>query len=203
MPNIDTSAIEGFDAMTPEQKVEALLKVDVPEKVDLTGYVKKDLYDKTASDLAAAKKQVKDKMTDGEKALATALEEVETLKSAMAQGEQERKELQKKVTVADHTARYLALGYDEKLAKSTAEALFDGDMDKVFANQQAHNAAMEKKLRAEIMKDTPGPNGAGGGGDQKSAAQSVAERIGSARAEATKNANSILGKYLGGNQFGS
>ena len=57
--NIDTTTIEGFDSMTPEQKVEALLKVEVPDKVDLSGYVKKDLFDKTASELAEAKKTIK------------------------------------------------------------------------------------------------------------------------------------------------
>ena len=196
MPNIDTSAIEGFDAMTPEQKVEALLKVDVPEKVDLTGYVKKDLYDKTASELADAKKQVKAKMTEDEAAKAKEAEERQKL-------QEDYNALLKKSTIADYTANYLAMGYEEKLARSTAEALFDGDMEKVFANQKLHQEAQTKAIRAEVMKDTPGPSGAGGGGEQKSAAQSVAERIGSARAEAAKNANSILGKYLGGNQFGS
>ena len=38
---IDTTAIEGFESMTAEQKVEALLKVEVPEKVDLSGYIQK------------------------------------------------------------------------------------------------------------------------------------------------------------------
>ena len=68
--NIDTSTIEGFESMTAEQKVEALLKVEVPEKVDLAGYVKKDLFDKTASELAEAKKAAKAKMTEEEAAAA-------------------------------------------------------------------------------------------------------------------------------------
>ena len=42
---IDTTVIEGFESMTAEQKVEALLKVEVPEKIDLSGYVKKALLD--------------------------------------------------------------------------------------------------------------------------------------------------------------
>ena len=36
MATIDTSMIEGFDSMTADQKVEALLKAEVPEKVDLS-----------------------------------------------------------------------------------------------------------------------------------------------------------------------
>ena len=38
MPTIDTSTIEGFEGMSAEQKVEALLKAEIPEKVDLSLY---------------------------------------------------------------------------------------------------------------------------------------------------------------------
>ena len=69
---IDTTVIEGFESMTAEQKVEALLKVEVPEKIDLSGYVKKDLFDKTASELAEAKKTIKGKMSEDEAAKAQA-----------------------------------------------------------------------------------------------------------------------------------
>ena len=58
--NIDTSTIEGFDGMTAEQKVEALLKVEVPEKVDLSGYIQKSQFDKVSSELAEAKKTLRE-----------------------------------------------------------------------------------------------------------------------------------------------
>ncbi len=61
MPNIDTSTIEGFDSMTAEQKVEALLKAEIPEKVDLSRYVSKETFDKKASEASALSKQLKDK----------------------------------------------------------------------------------------------------------------------------------------------
>ena len=59
---IDTTAIEGFESMTAEQKVEALLKVEVPEKVDLSGYIQKSQFDKVSSELADAKKTHKGKL---------------------------------------------------------------------------------------------------------------------------------------------
>ena len=52
MATIDTSMIEGFDGMTAEQKVEALLKTEIPEKVDLSLYVSKDTADKYATEAA-------------------------------------------------------------------------------------------------------------------------------------------------------
>lgn len=148
MPTIDTNAIEGFDSMTADQKVEALLGMDVPERVDLSGYVKKSLFDRTSSELAEAKKQIKSRMTEDE--------------AAKAQEAAERRALQEKydallkeTTIAKHTAKYLALGYDEGLAQKTAEALFDGDLDKVFENQAAFTASREAAIRAESVKNMP------------------------------------------------
>ena len=49
--------------MTAEQKVEALLNVEVPEKVDLSGYIQKSQFDKVSSELAEAKKTLKGKLS--------------------------------------------------------------------------------------------------------------------------------------------
>ena len=112
---IDTTVIEGFESMTAEQKVEALLKVEVPEKIDLSGYVKKDLFDKTASELAEAKKTIKGKMSEDEAAKAQADADRKAL-------EDKYTELLRKSTIAEHTARYIAMpGYDEKLARELAD----------------------------------------------------------------------------------
>ena len=190
MPTISTESIEGFDSMTAEQKVEALLKVEVPEKVDLAGYVKKDLFDKTASELAEAKKTIKAKMTDDEAAKAQADADRKAL-------EDKYTELLRKSTIAEHTARFIAMpGYDEKLARETAEALFDGNMDKVFENQQKANAAYEKKLRAEMVKQDPKPDGAGGDDQKKDTAVEFAKKLGKKRADALKSANEGLKHYF-------
>lgn len=190
MPTISTEGIEGFDGMTAEQKVEALLNVDVPEKVDLAGYVKKDLFDRTASELAEAKKAAKARMTEEEAAKAQADADRKELENKYA-------ELLRKSTIAEHTARFIAMpGYDEKLARETAEALFDGDMEKVFENQQKANAAYEKKLRAELVKQDPKPDGAGKDGEKEDSAVEFARNLGRQRAESLKKANEGLKHYL-------
>ena len=78
--------------------------------------------------------------------------------------QEEREELQNKYdkllresVIAKNKAKLVALGYEEALADETAEAMADGDSDKVFANQQKHLASFEKKVRAEALKDTPKP----------------------------------------------
>ena len=188
--NIDTSTIEGFDGMTAEQKVEALLKVEVPEKVDLTGYVKKDLFDKTASELAEAKKTAKAKMSEEEQAAAEREAKWEEMEAKLKQLELEKLE-------STYKASYLAMkGYDEKLAEDTAKALAAGDMEKVFANQQKASAAYEKQLRSELVKKDPKPDGAGGGDEKKDAAVELAKELGKQRADSLKAANEGLKHYF-------
>lgn len=190
MPTINTESIEGFAEMTAEQKVEALLKMEIPEKVDLSGYIQKSQFDKVSSELADAKKTIKSKMTEDE--------------AAKAQADAERKDLQekydallKKSTVAEHTARYIAMGYEEKLARDTAEALYDGDMDKVFENQKKANEALEKNLRASLVRQDPKPDGAGGGkDDEESESVKLARKLGKQRAEAEKASSDALKYYL-------
>ena len=185
MGNIDTSAIEGFDTMTADEKVEALLKLEVPEKVDLSAYVKKDMFDKTSSELAAAKKSLKEKMTADEAAKAQADEEKSKLQEAY-------NELMKKHTIAEHTAKYLAIGYSEDLAKSTAEAIFDGDTDRILENQKKYNAECEKRYKEQLERRLH-PNGSQG---NKSFESEIAEKLGKRAAEAEEKARKTFEHYV-------
>lgn len=186
--NIDPTAIEGFDAMSDADKVAALLKLEVPDKVDLSKYVSKETFDKTSSELAAAKKAIREKQTDEE--------------AAKEKEAADRKELEDKYnalletsTISGYEAKYLAQGYDPALAKETATALFKGDMEKVFANSEKFKADFEKKIKADAVKDTPKPGGAGGN-EEKQANVEYAKQIGKARAEALKSANEGIKNYL-------
>lgn len=187
---ISTDSIQGFAEMSDADKVTALLGLDVPDPVDLNGYVKKEVFDAKATEAANLSKQLKSKMTDDEAAKAQADADRKAL-------EEKYTELLRKSTIAEHTARYIAMpGYDEKLARETAEALFDGDMERVFANQQKANAAYEKKLRADLVKQDPKPAGSGGGNEEKDEAVEFAKKLGKQRADALKNANEGLKHYF-------
>lgn len=154
MAKIDVTQIEGYAEMSTEDKLKALEEFELPAP-DLSGTVKKELFDKTASELAAAKKQLKEKMTEDE--------------AAKQKEKEEREELQTKYdallresSISKNKAKLIALGYEEALADETATAMVDGDSDKVFANQQKHLTAVEKRVRAEALKDTPKPAPDGG-----------------------------------------
>ena len=153
---INTESIENYENMTPEQKVAALEAYEQ----DMSGYVSKTTFDKTASELAAAKKSLKERMTEEEAKAAKDAEERATLIARVEQLEREK-------AVNNYTTAYLAMGYDEKLARSSAEALVKGDMDIVFANQKTNMETRDKTLRAELLKETPPPDGGGAGNGMK------------------------------------
>jgi hypothetical protein len=67
--------------------------------------------------------------------------------------------LLKKDAISTNKAKLLALGYEESLADATAEAMANGELDKVFANQKKHLESVEKKIRSELLKGTPKPDG--------------------------------------------
>ncbi len=149
MAKIDVTKIEGYKGMTPEQKLAALEAFEI-EDPDYSGYVKKDVFDKTASELAAKKKELNEKLSEDEKAKQKEQEEREELQSKY-------EKLLHESEVSKFKAKLLGMGYDEKLADETAEAMANGDTDKVFANQKKHLDSVEKKVRAGALKDTPKP----------------------------------------------
>lgn len=154
MAKIDVSKIEGYADMSAEDKLKALESYDLPTP-DYTGYVKKEVFDKTASELAEKKKELKEKMSADEQAQLEAKENVEKM-------QKELETLRRESNVSKSKAKFLALGYDEKLAEDTANAVADGDMEKVFANEQKHLESFEKQIRADVLKKTPKPEGGAG-----------------------------------------
>lgn len=80
MAKIDISKIDGYADMTPEQKIAALEAFET-EDPDYSGYVKKDIFDKTASELAAKKKELNEKLTEDEQKKQEEQEEREELQS--------------------------------------------------------------------------------------------------------------------------
>lgn len=151
---IDTSKISGYDDMSAEEKLAALEAYEIDDP-DYTGYVKKDVFDKTASELAQKKKELNARLTDEEKAR----EESETKQKEL---EEKYEALLRESQVSKQKAKLIALGYDESLADDSAQALVEGDLDKVIENASKFKKSFEKQLRAEILKDTPKPTGSGG-----------------------------------------
>lgn len=162
MAKIDVQKIEGFESMTPEEKIAALQGFDFPDP-DYSGYVKKELYDKAASDVAAWKKKHNDLLSEDER---KKQEEADKWASM----EQELAGLKKEKTVSEYKAKLVSQGYDEELATATATAMESGDMATVFANNQKFLDGYAKKIIADKLKRTPrGADGGTGGNMTKDA----------------------------------
>lgn len=193
--NIDTTTIEGFDAMTAEQKIDALLKVEIPELPDMSKYVLKETFDKKASETAELSKQLKARLTAEEQKSLADKETQEAYEARLQESDAKIAELQKKITVSEHKNKFLALGYDEKLAAETAEALANGDVEKVFANQQKFNATLETRIKADLMKKTHAPDGVGGEGKHTDSAVEKARELAKAKQGGDKTYADIMSKY--------
>lgn len=148
MAKIDISKIEGYANMTAEEKLAALESLEI--EPDYSGYVKKDLLDKATSEAANFKKQLRERMSEDEAAKEKAAEELAAVKT-------ELETLRTEKAIAEYTSQFVAIGYDEKLAKSTAAALQRGEMAVMFANHAKFVADREKSLKAELLRDTPTP----------------------------------------------
>jgi hypothetical protein len=146
---IDTKQIPNFDTLPDEAKT-AILAMEFADAPDMSAYVLKTTFDKKASEAAELNKKLRERMTEEEAKAAKAAEEHEALMA-------ELEALRTEKMVAGYVNSYLTMGYSEKLAKSTAEALAKGDMDTVFKNQKIHADEREKALRTELLMNTPSP----------------------------------------------
>lgn len=151
MAGIDTSTIEGYAEMTAEQKVEALEKYTIADP-DYSGYVKKEVFDKTASELAQSKKDLKARMSEEEVKAKEAAEELERYKT-------EAETLRREKNIASNKAQLIGIGYDEALAQATAEAMESGDLATVIKNQQSVIENVKKVAKGEANASIVPPAG--------------------------------------------
>ena len=143
------------EGMSAEEIEAALKDIDLPTDNSAELDRLKNALTKSNSEAADLKKQLRDKMSAEELKAKEDAEKFEELQSKY-------EALVRKDSISQNKVKLLALGYDEALANDTAEAMVAGELDKVFANQKKHLDAVEKKIRADVLKDTPAPEGGAG-----------------------------------------
>jgi hypothetical protein len=138
------------EGMTVEEIEAALADIELP--TDLSSEVErlKNALSKSNSENAEWKKKHREALSEEER---KAQETADLIKQLQEQNEA----LLRESNVSKHKAKFLGMGYDEALANDAAQAMVDGDMDKVFACQQKHQEAFEKEIRADVLKGTPKP----------------------------------------------
>lgn len=144
MAKIDTTKIAGYSDMSAEEKLAALEAFEYEDSVpDLQRY--KDAVTRANREAAEMKRKYQETLSKDEQAEAQKKEEFERMQT-------ELEALKKERTIAAHKADFLGLGYDDELAAASAQALTDGKMDVVFANQKKYLEAHDKALKAEAYE---------------------------------------------------
>lgn len=177
MAKVDVGKIEGYATMTAEQKLAALESFEIADP-DYSGFVRKDLFDKAASDTAKYKKELQAKLTEDEQKEAERQEKQQKLEASY-------NELLTKTRLSETKAEYLALGYDDKLATATAKAFIENDTKTIFENAKKFQDAQKQLWESEILNKQPGLPG---GGKQKTTKEQLIEQYN----EAEKKGNFVL-----------
>jgi hypothetical protein len=143
------------DGMSLEEINKALESIELP--TDNSGEIERlrNALSKSNSEAADYKKQLREKMSDEERKAKEDNERYEELQSKY-------EILLKESNISKNKARLLALGYEDGLATETAEAMENGEIEKVFAAQKRHIESVEKRIREDALKDTPKPTGGSG-----------------------------------------
>lgn len=149
MAKIDITKIEGYEAMSPEEKIAALEAFEYDDGASVIERQKQAISSANA-DASNWKKKYKELLSDDDRKKQESTEELEQLRAEVTTLKQEK-------TQSEYVSKLLAQGYSETLAADTAKAMIEGDTTKVFANQQAFLVEYEKKVKADALKSTPRP----------------------------------------------
>ena len=138
------------EGMTLDEIETALADIELPE--DQTPEVErlKAALSKSNSENAEWKKKHREALSEEERKSQEVADELKQLR-------EQNEKLVRESNLSKHKAKFLGMGYEESLASDAAEAMVDGDMEKVFSYQQKHQEAFEKKIRADALKGTPKP----------------------------------------------
>lgn len=156
MAKIDTSKIEGYAGMTPDQKVAALEGLTIPDEVDLSQYVSKSTFDKKASEAAESSRQLK--------ALKDAnLSEEDRLKQERADLERERTEFRQMSNGAIvrgmfgaaglAAESYSGLDIDHFTEEATARSFANG----IIKMLEAQSAVAQQQARNDLLSASKSP----------------------------------------------
>ena len=145
------------EGMSVEDIEAALAGIELPTDNSAEIERLRTALSKSNSEAADYKKQLREKMSEDERKAKEDADKMEDLQTKYDA-------LLKESTISKNKARLIALGYDDALAGEVAEAMAEGDTEKVFAAQKKHLDSVEKKVREEVLKDTPKPTGGSGKG---------------------------------------
>ena len=149
---IDVSKINGYDSMTVEDKLNALLNYEFAEEPAQSNNSEMDklkaALSKSNSEAAEYKRQLKAKMTEAEQAEAARSEAEQQMRDELAQ-------LRKERTLSGYKSRLMETGYDAETASKMAEKMPEGISDEFFSMQKEFLENRTKTIQAELLNKQP------------------------------------------------
>lgn len=157
---IDKNLIENFDELSAEDKVKALLDFEFDNNSDEIAKLKAAL-NKSASETSNFKKQLREK-EEAERAKMSAEEKEKADREAADKAKDELiAQLQREKAESAYTAKLIGLGVSEAEAKKAVAALPNEIGDDFFDVLSNFKGEVERKVKADVTKGTPRPDGGG------------------------------------------
>lgn len=178
------------DGMTVEEVAEAVKGLNLVDPSTLPPSVSKETFDKTSSELAALKKQAKERMTTEEAEKAKQQEFLDRM--AALEKENNRMKQEK---------AFLSAGYDGETAAKLSEYAVEGNTEELV---KLHTAWLEKQKKAiyaqtkeELLKSTPTVNTGTheAGASAANTADQLAKTLGENRAKGMAKTEEIPMKF--------
>ena len=148
---IDPSKIEGFDNLSADEKVAALLnqeiEVEQTEPADVTKL--KTSLSKANSEAAEYKRLLREKQTEAERAEADRAEREKALQDELAS-------YRDKERISSYKAQLMAAGVDADTADLMAKSLPEGVQDEYFLATKSFLDNQRQKLLTESINKQPG-----------------------------------------------
>ena len=148
---IDVSQISGFESMSAEEKLKAVMDFEFEApKMDNSEINKlKAALSKANSEAKEWKDQFRAKQSETERAEAERAEAEKALKEELAT-------LRRGKVVDEYAKKCMGMGYDAALAAECAEAMADGRFNTVFEIQQKFMESKTKEIEAAALNKQPG-----------------------------------------------
>lgn len=150
MAKIDVTKIDGYDAMSAEEKLAALeaYEFEAPATSNDNEAKLKEALSRANGDAAEWKRKYRATLDDAKRAEEERAEENK-------KRDEELEQLRKERAVSKLEAQYLAVGYSAELASATAQAQADGDTATVLANQMKFIEETKKNIEAAALGKQP------------------------------------------------
>jgi len=154
---IDTTKIEGFDAMSDADKLSALLGYEMPDAPTAEENSKlKALLSKSNTEAANYKRQ----MLEKDEALKAKMTEAEKAEAERAERDKQIQEklhaYEAKERTATYTAKLMASGFGAEAAAQMASSLPEGVTEDFFTAQGAYLASLKQTMASEALNKQPG-----------------------------------------------